>query len=224
MSSDVISLRYAGRCVSCGSRLERGDRAHYDRARRQVRCRGCRPSEDRLSAAMPAVAGMGARSSEPDVERKGAAALERWLRDKPAVVLHARANIDHLAIGPGGITVIDTKRLHGRIRVERRGLFSSHTDLTVAGRRRTTLIDGVKTQITAVREALAGMDLDALGVRGALQFIDGELPLIGRLPDIDGIGLGPPRAIAKFALRPGPLGEGEVRAAADRLAALFPPD
>ena len=67
------------------------------------------------------------------------------------------------------------------------------------------------------------MDLDALGVRGALQFIDGELPLIGRLPDIDGIGLGPPRAIAKFALRPGPLGEGEVRAAADRLAALFPP-
>jgi Nuclease-related domain len=49
--------------------------------------------------------------------------LARHLSGRGVVFLHdrripgrGRANIDHIAIGPGGITVIDTKSARGRLR------------------------------------------------------------------------------------------------------------
>ncbi|MGA9860104.1 MAG: nuclease-related domain-containing protein, partial [Solirubrobacteraceae bacterium] len=38
---------------------------------------------------------------------------------------HGAANIDHLAVGPGGITVIDTKNYGGKVRTEQIGGLSS---------------------------------------------------------------------------------------------------
>ena len=57
----------------------------------------------------------------------------------------SRTNIDHLAIGPGGVTVIDAKRSRGRVRVRRAGgLFGeSHERLLIAGREETKLVEGV---------------------------------------------------------------------------------
>ena len=34
---------------------------------------------------------------------------------------HGKANLDHIAVGPGGVTVIDTKNYQGKVRVERVG-------------------------------------------------------------------------------------------------------
>lgn len=46
---------------------------------------------------------------------------------------HGAANIDHLAVGPGGITVIDTKSYRGKVRTERiGGLFSERRTLIPA--------------------------------------------------------------------------------------------
>ena len=67
----------------------------------------------------------------------------RLLHDR-RITGHGHANIDHLAIGPGGVTVIDTNTHHGPIRVERvGGLFSPRRSvLLINGRDQTKLIDG----------------------------------------------------------------------------------
>ena len=96
-------------------------------------------------------------------EAAAAVALERRVRGKGVVLLHdralprSRANFDHIAIGPGGTTVIDAKAVKGRVRIERRGgLFATRTDhLVVNGRDRTKLVEGVERQVDAVRAAFA---------------------------------------------------------------------
>jgi Nuclease-related domain len=58
--------------------------------------------------------------------------LAKHLDGHPVMLLHdqrmprhGNANIDHLAVGPGGATVIDTRTHHGTIRIDRvGGLFS----------------------------------------------------------------------------------------------------
>jgi hypothetical protein len=52
---------------------------------------------------------------------------------------HGNAKIDHLAVGPGGVTVIDSKTNNGAVRVDRiGGLFSSRRAvLLIGGRDRT---------------------------------------------------------------------------------------
>lgn len=97
-------------------------------------------------------------------EAKLARKLERWTAGHDVVLLHdrrmprSRANIDHLAIGPSGVIVIDAKRYSGRITVVRRGgLLRDRTEhLRVHGRDKTKLVDGVLAQADAVRAVLAG--------------------------------------------------------------------
>jgi hypothetical protein len=114
----------------------------------------------------------------------------------------ARANIDHLAVGPGGLTVIDTKRLTGRVEVRGRG---EHAELRVGGRRRSKLLDGAQRQLAAVMAAAPGVD-----VRAALCFVETSgLPVLRRL-EPRGILVDGPRAVARLARRPGPLGERDI--------------
>ena len=81
-----------------------------------------------------------------------------------------RANIDHIAIGPGGITAIDTNKEHPTPRIEKRGgLFSPrHEVLLINGRNHTQLVDGLKRQIEAVRTAIAELPAGEFDARGAL--------------------------------------------------------
>jgi hypothetical protein len=163
-----------------------------------------------------------------DGEADVAERLGRRLHDAGVVVMHdrripgSRANIDHIAVGPGGVTVIDAKNLHGKIRVEGRGgLFTPRTkDLLVAGRRRTKLVDGMKRQMELVTATLAS-ELPGVDVRGALCMADVDgLPMLRHL-EIDGIAIDGPRHIAKLAARPGdpPI---DVDAVARLLAERFP--
>ena len=81
------------------------------------------------------------------------AQLQKHLRRTSVVLLHdrripgrGRANIDHLAIGPGGVTVIDTKAARGRIQLTKvGGLLSPHRELLlVNGRDRTQQLDALE--------------------------------------------------------------------------------
>jgi hypothetical protein len=70
-------------------------------------------------------------------------------------VPRSKANIDHIAVAPSGIYVIDPKNYDGL--VERRvagGWLSRDERLVVNGRDRTRLVDGVLRQVEVVRDAI----------------------------------------------------------------------
>lgn len=147
----------------------------------------------------------------------------RLLHDR-GVPGHGRANIDHLAIGPGGVTVINTKTHRGKIRVGHAGgLFSARRPvLSIAGRDQTRLVEGVERQVELVRAALSGCGEDDIGVRGALCFPDVDgLPLLGQL-SLRGVVIDGPRPVAKLARRPGQLDSEAVDRVWHELAGLFP--
>jgi hypothetical protein len=134
-----------------------------------------------------------------------------------------RANIDHLAIGPGGVTVIDAKNYTGKVRTESRGgLFRARTEhLVIGGRDQTRLVEGVKYEVELVRAALerAGERSD---VRGALCMADVDgLPMLGH-PCVDGIAIDGPRFVARIARRPGTHTDAVVARLASLLARAFP--
>ena len=140
---------------------------------------------------------------------------------------HGNANIDHIAIGPGGVSVIDTKTHRGKVRVERvGGLFAPRRSLLlIAGRDRTQLIDGVERQIELVRAALAGVGVQSIDVRGALCFPNVQgLPVLAEL-SVRGVLVSGPRPVAKLARRAGPpISRRSRRSGAPSLAASRRPE
>jgi hypothetical protein len=164
-------------------------------------------------------------------EQLSATRLAKHLDGHPVKLLHDRripgggqANIDHLAVGPGGVTVIDSKTHKGQIRVERvGGLFSDrHQVLRIAGRDQTKLIDGVERQLHAVAAVLAraGIETD---LRGALCFPrpDG-LPIFRQLT-VREIVIDGPRQIAKLVCRDGALDHEQIDRIWRHLATALPP-
>jgi hypothetical protein len=179
-----------------------------------------------------------ALSDEPQAAktyRKGAAG-ERLvgkrldaLAEDGVVTLHdrrkpgGRANIDHIAIGPTGVFVIDAKKYKGKLeRRDRGGWFTCDERLFVNGRDRTVLADGVRAQAEAVRDHL-GAAFDGLPVRPVLCFVDVEVSLLGRPFLIKGVTVTWPRAMQKAVAAPGPVAPDTIHAAADHLARQLPP-
>lgn len=163
-------------------------------------------------------------------EERVARRLEKHLAGSGVQFLHDRAiplspaNIDHLAIGPGGVTVIDAKNVRGKPEVVRRGsLLGKRTDhLLVAGRDRTSLVSGVEGQVKEVLAALTDLGLPETPVVGVLCWLrTDDLPLLGtvRLREVSVLG---PRRTAKLARRPGPLGASQISDLTAALAARFP--
>jgi hypothetical protein len=144
-------------------------------------------------------------------------------------VLHDRkiprsaANIDHLAVTPETIWVLDAKRYRGKVETRRGGLFSTRPpDLYVGGRNQTKLVEGVKRQVDIVEELLAPLCRE-LGlaqlpeVRGGLVFIDAEFGLFSSPFHVGGVWVGWGKAIRKRLVEEvdGPV---PVDAVAKRLA------
>lgn len=212
-------------CMACGSSpgpatpppsVAGGSaRREYER-RRQGR-------EDRQRARYGRIGGWAAQlSSGPQHERAWARGAEgeeenarrfEKLLGETGVELHdrgcpgRRANIDHIAIGRGGVTVIDSKKMRGKVKVDwRGGLFSARDyDLYVAGRKRTGLVEGMEAQVELVRTVLVDEGFGDVSVRGALCMSDPEgLPLLRQL-SIRDVAINGPRHVAKLAARPGHL-------------------
>jgi hypothetical protein len=169
-----------------------------------------------------------------DAEIRVARQLAKHLNGRDVVLLHdrripgrGRANIDHIAVGPGGITVIDTKSTRGRVRTEKRGGFLSprREVLLINGRDRTDLVDGLERQIEAVRTVIAELGVEKLDVRGALCFPNlDRLPQLRQLTIHSGtIAIHAPRGVAKLARRQGPMTQDLIARIGRHLAHRFPP-
>ncbi len=142
------------------------------------------------------------------LEKHLAGTAVRLLHDRQ-IPGHGKANIDHIAVGPGGVTVIDTKNYRGKVRVERvGGLFSERrTILTIGGQDRTRLMKAIEVQAEIVRTVLADTRHAAIDIAGALCFADVDgLPLLAQ-PRLDGVTIDGPRRVAKLANRAGDLDE-----------------
>lgn len=199
---------------------------------REARIRAQHP---RIGGALLALAGEpehhAAWRRGADGEERVAAVLERHAASHGVLLLHdrrlpgTRANIDHLAIGPGGVTVIDTKRYHGKVEIRRcGGLLSPRVErLFVAGRDRTSLVEGVRRQAAVVRDALHEAGATVAEVRPVLCWADpGELPGLGRA-EVLGVPVLGPRRTARLTARPGPVRYDQVQLLRRLLAHLFPP-
>ena len=118
-------------------------------------------------------------------------------------VLHDRripgtkANIDHIAITPGGIWVIDAKRYKGRpeLRIEGGILRPRAEKLLVGGRDCTKLVDGVLKQVDVVRDLVGDVP-----VTGALCFIEADWPVIGGAFSTRGVHVLWPKLLAKVLM------------------------
>ena len=143
----------------------------------------------------------------------------------PTVLLHdrrmpgGRGNIDHLAIAPSGVFVIDAKDWKGKVGVTT-PLFST-SKLLIAGRDRTKLIDGLDRQVAAVRAALVATPED-WPVQGVLCFTQADLPWLGTAKMRSHLLLYR-KALAKRLNAAGPFSAEQIDATTRALAAAFPP-
>jgi hypothetical protein len=159
-------------------------------------------------------------------EKSVAKSLARRTAKGDAIILHdrrmprGRGNIDHLAIAPSGVYVIDAKDISGKVRVSR-PLFGA-AKLLVKGRNRSKLVDGVDRQVMAVRRALTDIGRTDVPVLGVFCFTaKADFPLIGR-SEIRGHRLHHRRALARKLNGSGPLGPEAIDALAWALASAFP--
>jgi Nuclease-related domain len=157
----------------------------------------------------------------------GEEATARYLakRCPGALVLHDRriprstANIDHIAVVPGGVYVIDSKRYKNRkIRVAT-PLIGSQKFL-IDGSDRTKLVDGLLHQVGVVSEVLSAV-APGVPVHGVFCFIDADVPLLGT-PTIRELAVLNRRRLARRLRRKGPLGHDRIREIASELAHRLP--
>lgn len=131
----------------------------------------------------------------------------------------SRANIDHIAVAPSGIWVIDTKRYQGKVAI-RRSLFQA-SRLMVAGRDKSKLVEGLARQVELVRGSVRE-SAATVPVHGALCFVDAELPMFGTLT-FNGYPLLYVKALAKRINKPGAVPAEQIAPIAAELARRLPP-
>jgi hypothetical protein len=158
-----------------------------------------------------------------------ARALQRALRHLPVVMLHDRRLptgllVEHLAIGPGGVTIIagwTAGDAPAPLTVERlRGIFGARADLLRDGAcaDRTALVAPVLRRVGTVRDMID----DMAPVAGALCFADEERTARLRPLYVEGVTIAGPRAIAELAAREGDLRDYELAGLVDHLDGALP--
>lgn len=149
-------------------------------------------------------------------ERELGAQLDRLLGEGMGV-LHDRrvpghrTNIDHIAIAPSGVFVIDAKNYVGRVeRIDRGGWFATDPRLYVRGRDKTGLVAAMAKQAEVVRRAL-GINLAAVPVNPVICFTDAEWSLLARPLVFGDVTLVWPRELGKMLRAEGPVRPEEIR-------------
>lgn len=205
-------------------------------ARREFeRRRGAR--EDRIRAKHPKLGGLILRVTDTpqsttawDTGARGEERLGNRLNELAGdslLVLHdrrvpkSRANIDHLAIAPTGLFVIDAKKYQGRphLTVEGGVLRPRVEKLMVGSRDRTTLVDGVLKQVQVVQDIVG----PAIPVRGVLCFVDADWPLIGGSLSTRGVDAVRPKKLYQRLAESGPLSRATLNEVHRVLAGALPP-
>lgn len=173
-----------------------------------------RPVLGRLATALTPKPTIGAESQSTTAWKTGAEGERRVAEVLAAAVgveaMHdlrmpgtSSANIDHIAVGPAGIYVIDAKKYSGGIEERNVGsVFRPDWRLYVNGRDRTKLADGVLGQLDAVRKVL-GDSFAAVPVRGVLCFIGCEWGWIMKPKIVNGVTALWPLKLSEFVSAPG---------------------
>jgi hypothetical protein len=245
----LIRLRYPAACRLCGTAIEAGATGYWDRADRGATCVPCAASSpaDPFAGVDPELTGIAGASAQAEFERRRArygqtkankswekgAEGERHLSGR----LHAkaglgrveilddvrvpgsRANIDHIAIAPSGIYVIDAKNYTGRVTRKVEGFGRRRrTRLMVGSRDQTRLVAAMEWQIDAVRKALVDVGETRLPTLvPVLCFVGSDnWGLFDGPISIDGVQILWPRALIKLLQSDGPL-EGRTRTRLARL-------
>ncbi|MBW4033324.1 MAG: NERD domain-containing protein [Acidobacteria bacterium] len=197
--------------------------------------------ETRIRTAHPHLGGlMLALSDEPQSTRAWAtgargevvlgARLDK-LRERGISVLHDRripgtkANIDHIAVGPRGVFVIDAKKYTGgpSLRVEG-GLFRPRTESLIVGSRdQTKLVHGVQRQVSLVESALRQAGFQDVPSYGMMCFVEGDWPLLGGTFFIGAIEVLWPKKAVERVTSPGAFTATDSESIARALARQFPP-
>jgi hypothetical protein len=171
-----------------------------------------------------------ARDVDVARSRDLARTLQRALRHLPVVMLHDRCLpggllAEHLAVGPGGVTVVGGWSLAEVIQplaVERlRGVFGARAELLRDGASedRTALVAPLRERAVAIRSALD----DYAPVAAAL-CLDGEESVERLRPlFVEGVLIGGPKAVAELAAREGDLQDYELSALVELIDAALPP-
>ncbi len=131
-------------------------------------------SEDPQSTTAWNTGALGEEKLGSGLNRLGSESI-RLLHDRR--MPRSRANIDHLAVTPTGVYVIDAKKYRGRphLKIDG-GLFQPRVErLLVGSRDCSKLVQGVLKQVEVVRDILT----DGVPVHGVLCFVEADWPLLG---------------------------------------------
>lgn len=205
-------------------------------ARREFERRSAR-REERLRKRHPRIGGLIHALSEDSQSTRawdvGAVVEERLgqrlneLATDQVRVLHdrripgSRANIDHIAVTPNGVYVIDAKKYSGRphLKVEG-GLLRPRVEKLLVGTRNCThLVDGVLKQLAIVREHLD----DSVPVHGVLCFVEADWPLIGGSLTTRGVEALWPKKLYPKLRTDGPIDDTSIATLHRSLAEVFQP-
>ena len=133
------------------------------------------------------------------------AVAKRLAECEGVIALHDRrvpgtkGNVDHLAIGPGGVYIVDAKRYEGK--VERRDVgsfFRPDIRLYVNNRDRTKVVKGMTWQVEAVRKAMDARGHADVPLRAVLCFVEGEWSLFAKPILLDGVTILWPKAMQEL--------------------------
>lgn len=131
----------------------------------------------------------------------------------------SRMNIDHLAVAPSGVWVIDAKRYKGTAEVQK-SLFGE-AKLKIDGRDKTKLIVGLGQQVELIRSFVETIESE-VEVHGALCFVETALPHFGTLR-LHGFPLIRPKALARMLNAKGNLVPEQRKFLTREIALHFPP-
>ena len=180
--------------------------------------RAANPDHDRRSTEAWKKGAEGERHLSEVLHKEAAKGRLTVLDDR--LVPGSKANIDHIAIAPSGIYVVDAKNYTGAVGRRTEGFGRGRTErLIVNGRDRTNLATGMDRQTDAVREALIhlGPTTD-VSVIPVLCFVGKDnWGLIDPTFTIGNVCVLWPRALRKRIRREGPL-NGSTR---DKVARLI---
>ena len=158
-------------------------------------------------------------------EQKLAKAFAENLGER-AILLNDRkvpkshANIDHIAISPSGLWVIDAKNYSGLVEQRDVGGFStSDIRLFVDGRVRTKLAEALEWQVKFVRASLDDNDID---VCGALCFTDAQWGWLAKPFSVRGVCVSGPNALSRRISEVDALSEERIWSVAERLSKQLP--
>jgi hypothetical protein len=238
--SDAVYERAAKtvRCVGCATEATDGApgpgiagasaRREYER-RKDAREQRIRTKHPKLGGLILALSDDPQSTTAWERGAVGEEQMARRLAELPDTfrVLHdrripgTRANIDHIAIGPAGVWVIDAKRYVNKrpaLQVER-GFFRPRVEsLRIGGRDGTKLVEGMKSQVDRITRTV---DDPTIPVTGVLCFLDADWPLIGGSFTVDGMHVFWPRLLIQ-RMTEAASAEIDVDNVHSRLAAAFP--